>query len=115
MEESFKRDVIREVLAGSGRILLHDEVEERLNVPSTVATPFSSSEEWTWFITSGELHLALKNELADRGCIISIAERRRTCTPCHSCQRARIYTLLYLHWYPYDLFIFRLLSHPGYP
>ncbi|KAF5359127.1 hypothetical protein D9756_003293 [Leucocoprinus leucothites] len=29
MEESFKRDVLREVRAGDGRILLHDEVEER--------------------------------------------------------------------------------------
>ncbi|EIN10058.1 hypothetical protein PUNSTDRAFT_125979 [Punctularia strigosozonata HHB-11173 SS5] len=32
MEESLKRDVLREVKAGSGRILLHDEVEERPNV-----------------------------------------------------------------------------------
>lgn len=29
MEESFKQDVLRELRAGSGRILLHDEVEER--------------------------------------------------------------------------------------
>ncbi|KAI0052293.1 hypothetical protein FA95DRAFT_1553613 [Auriscalpium vulgare] len=32
MEENFKRDVLREVRAGDGRILLHDEVEERPNV-----------------------------------------------------------------------------------
>ena len=29
MEESFKKDVLRELRAGGGRILLHDEVEER--------------------------------------------------------------------------------------
>ena len=32
MEENLKRDVIREVRAGEGRILLHDEVEERPGV-----------------------------------------------------------------------------------
>ncbi len=32
MEENLKRDVIREVHAGNGRILLHDEVEERPGV-----------------------------------------------------------------------------------
>ncbi|KAI0749707.1 inositol hexakisphosphate-domain-containing protein [Daedaleopsis nitida] len=32
MENNFKRDVIREVRAGEGRILLHDEVEERPGV-----------------------------------------------------------------------------------
>lgn len=31
MEQSFKKDVLREVRAGDGRILLHDEVEERPN------------------------------------------------------------------------------------
>lgn len=29
MEESFKKDVLREVKANAGRVLLHDEVEER--------------------------------------------------------------------------------------
>lgn len=29
MEESFKKDVLREVRANEGRVLLHDEVEER--------------------------------------------------------------------------------------
>lgn len=29
MEASFKKDVLRELRAGEGRILLHDEVEER--------------------------------------------------------------------------------------
>lgn len=29
MEESFKNDVLRELHEGNGRILLHDEVEER--------------------------------------------------------------------------------------
>ncbi|KAK7690552.1 hypothetical protein QCA50_005650 [Cerrena zonata] len=32
MEENFKKDVLREVRAGNGRILLHDEVEERPGV-----------------------------------------------------------------------------------
>lgn len=32
MEENFKRDVLREVRAGGGRILLHDEVEDRPGV-----------------------------------------------------------------------------------
>ena len=32
MEDKLKRDVIREVRAGEGRILLHDEVEERPGV-----------------------------------------------------------------------------------
>lgn len=32
MEENFKRDVLKEVRAGDGRILLHDEVEDRPGV-----------------------------------------------------------------------------------
>ncbi|CCL99307.1 uncharacterized protein FIBRA_01323 [Fibroporia radiculosa] len=36
MEENFKRDVVREVRAGGGRILLHDEVEERPGVFSII-------------------------------------------------------------------------------
>ena len=36
MEENLKRDVIREVRAGEGRILLHDEVEERPGVFSII-------------------------------------------------------------------------------
>ncbi len=36
MEEKFKSDVIREVQAGNGRILLHDEVEERPGVFSII-------------------------------------------------------------------------------
>ncbi|GJE96251.1 inositol hexakisphosphate-domain-containing protein [Phanerochaete sordida] len=32
MEENFKQDILREVRAGGGRILLHDEVEERPGV-----------------------------------------------------------------------------------
>ena len=32
MEERFKHDVTWEVRAGNGRVLLHDEVEERPNV-----------------------------------------------------------------------------------
>ena len=36
MEDSFKRDVLREVRQGGGRILLHDEVEERPGVFSII-------------------------------------------------------------------------------
>lgn len=36
MEGSFKKDVLREVREGDGRILLHDEVEERPNVFSII-------------------------------------------------------------------------------
>lgn len=36
MEERFKKDVIREARMGNGRILLHDEVEERPGVFSII-------------------------------------------------------------------------------
>jgi hypothetical protein len=36
MEESFKNDVLRELRGGGGRVLLHDEVEERPGVFSIV-------------------------------------------------------------------------------
>lgn len=36
MEQSFKKDVLRELRAGNGRILLHDEVEERPGVFSII-------------------------------------------------------------------------------
>ncbi len=36
MEHNFKRDVLRELRAGKGRILLHDEVEERPGVFSII-------------------------------------------------------------------------------
>ena len=36
MEESFKKDVLRELREGNGRILLHDEVEERPGVFSII-------------------------------------------------------------------------------
>ncbi|KAI0264344.1 inositol hexakisphosphate-domain-containing protein [Gloeopeniophorella convolvens] len=45
MEESFKRDVLREVHAGNGRILLHDEVEERPNVFSIIPLWENVSED----------------------------------------------------------------------
>jgi hypothetical protein len=45
MEESFKRDVIREVRGGNGRVLLHDEVEERPNVFAIVPLWENVSEE----------------------------------------------------------------------
>ncbi len=36
MEQNFKKDVLRELKAGNGRILLHDEVEERPGVFSII-------------------------------------------------------------------------------
>ena len=45
MEDSFKKDVLREVRAGYGRILLHDEVEERPGVFSIVPIWEHVSEE----------------------------------------------------------------------
>ena len=36
MEENFKKDVLRELRHGDGRILLHDEVEERPGVFSII-------------------------------------------------------------------------------
>jgi len=36
MEQSFKKDILRELRAGGGRILLHDEVEERPGVFSII-------------------------------------------------------------------------------
>ncbi|GLB40222.1 putative inositol hexakisphosphate [Lyophyllum shimeji] len=36
MEENFKKDVLRELRAGNGRVLLHDEVEERPGVFSVI-------------------------------------------------------------------------------
>ena len=45
MEESLKRDVLREVRASGGRILLHDEVEERPGVFSIIPIWENVSEE----------------------------------------------------------------------
>ena len=45
MEENFKKDVLREVRAGDGRILLHDEVEERPGVFSIIPPWEKVSEE----------------------------------------------------------------------
>ena len=36
MEQSFKKDVVRELRQGNGRVLLHDEVEERPGVFSII-------------------------------------------------------------------------------
>ena len=45
MEKSFKKDVLQELKAGNGRILLHDEVEERPGVFSIVPLWETVSEE----------------------------------------------------------------------
>jgi Inositol hexakisphosphate len=60
MEENFKRDVIREVRAGNGRILLHDEVEERPNVYSIVPLWENVSEED--IMTPGDVFELMANE-----------------------------------------------------
>lgn len=36
MEKNFKKDILRELAKGKGRILLHDEVEERPGVFSII-------------------------------------------------------------------------------
>ena len=60
MEENFKRDVIREVRSGNGRILLHDEVEERPNVFSIVPLWETVSEED--IMTPGDVFKLMENE-----------------------------------------------------
>ncbi|THU84968.1 hypothetical protein K435DRAFT_783557 [Dendrothele bispora CBS 962.96] len=45
MEQSFKKDVLRELRAGNGRILLHDEVEERPGVFSIIPIWETVSED----------------------------------------------------------------------
>jgi Inositol hexakisphosphate len=45
MEQSFKQDVLRELRAGCGRILLHDEVEERPGVFSIIPLWETVSED----------------------------------------------------------------------
>lgn len=45
MERNFKKDVLRELRAGNGRILLHDEVEERPGVFSIIPIWETVSEE----------------------------------------------------------------------
>src|ERR1700710_1291527 len=45
MEERFKKDVIREARMGDGRILLHDEVEERPGVFSIIPIWETVNEE----------------------------------------------------------------------
>jgi hypothetical protein len=45
MEQNFKMDVLRELRAGDGRILLHDEVEDRPGVFSIVPQWETVSEE----------------------------------------------------------------------
>jgi Inositol hexakisphosphate len=45
MEKNFQMDVLREIRAGNGRILLHDEVEERPGVFTLVPIWETVSEE----------------------------------------------------------------------
>ncbi|KAI9439769.1 inositol hexakisphosphate-domain-containing protein [Lactarius indigo] len=60
MEENFKRDVIQEVRSGNGRILLHDEVEERPNVFSIVPLWENVSEED--IMTPGDVFKLMEKE-----------------------------------------------------
>ena len=60
MEENFKRDVIQEVRSGNGRILLHDEVEERPNVYSIVPLWENVSEED--IMTPGDVFRLMEKE-----------------------------------------------------
>jgi hypothetical protein len=45
MEQSFKKDVLRELREGNGRILLHDEMEERPGIFSIIPLWETVSEE----------------------------------------------------------------------
>ena len=60
MEENFKRDVIQEVRSSNGRILLHDEVEERPNVYSIVPLWENVSEED--IMTPGDVFKLMEKE-----------------------------------------------------
>jgi hypothetical protein len=69
MEESFKRDVINEVRAGGGRILLHDEVEERPNVFSIVPLWENVSEKD--IMTPGDVFSLMAKEGYKVGIVMS--------------------------------------------
>ena len=60
MEDNLKRDVIREVRAGSGRILLHDEVEERPGVFSII--PIWEQVEEKDIMTPGDVYNLMVQE-----------------------------------------------------
>lgn len=45
MEQNFKNDILKELRASNGRILLHDEVEERPGVFSIIPLWETVSEE----------------------------------------------------------------------
>jgi hypothetical protein len=60
MEENFKRDVIQEVRSGNGRILLHDEVEERPNVFAIVPLWENVTEED--IMTPGDVFKLMEKE-----------------------------------------------------
>ena len=60
MEENLKRDVIREVRAGEGRILLHDEVEERPGVFKII--PIWEDVEEADIMTPGDVYALMVKE-----------------------------------------------------
>ena len=71
METSLKRDVLRELRAGDGRILLHDEVEERPGQFEIV--PLWESVEESEIMTPRDVFEQMK------------AEGYKVCTPQISC------------------------------
>ena len=73
MEENFKRDVIQEVRSGNGRILLHDEVEERPNVFSIVPLWENVSEED--IMTPGDVFKLMEKEGYKVGVFVSVIRR----------------------------------------
>jgi hypothetical protein len=73
MEENFKRDVIQEVRAGNGRILLHDEVEERPNVFAIVPLWETVSEED--IMTPGDVFKLMEKEGYKVNFYVSVIDR----------------------------------------
>ena len=60
MEEAFKKDVLRELRAGNGRVLLHDEVEERPGVFSII--PLWEHIDESYVMTPRDVFNLMANE-----------------------------------------------------
>jgi hypothetical protein len=80
MEENFKRDVIQEVRSGNGRILLHDEVEERPNVFAIVPLWETVSEED--IMTPGDVFKLMAKEGYKVNFYVSVIHRIMLSTLC---------------------------------
>lgn len=70
MEQSFKKDVLRELRAGDGRILLHDEVEERPGVFSIIPLWENVSEDE--ILTPREVFQLMTKEGYKVNCAVSL-------------------------------------------